>query len=160
MVRKMFKNTKPSSKLDAFIEKYKISREYLSTNRKSVTRGLLIGTFWAFIPMPFQLAAMVACTPFVKFNVPVAVFMILLSNPLTMPFMYYLEYMTGDYVLGMEPLKVSLSLAWFQDNLDNIFIPLYTGTAIYATSVSLFLYHSVNWLWIHSVQQEKKNRYL
>jgi len=36
--------------------------------------------------------------------------MVWLSNPLTMPFMYYVEYTTGAYLLGMEKLGVELSL--------------------------------------------------
>lgn len=60
MIRRTLKKTSKSEKLKAFIEKYKIPREYLSTNRKMVSRAVLIGLFIAFIPMPMQMLAVVA----------------------------------------------------------------------------------------------------
>ena len=157
MVRRVFKKNKKKNNLDKFIKKYHIPREYLSANRKAITRGLLVGIFWGFIPMPFQMLAVLAMTPFFKFNVPIAISMVWLSNPVTMPFMYYIEYLTGAFLLGKPHLHVELTIEWFQNNIGNIFIPLYTGTLVYAIFVSVGVYYGVNWLWIHSVRQEKRH---
>ncbi|MBE0491287.1 MAG: DUF2062 domain-containing protein [Sulfurospirillum sp.] len=157
MVRKAFKRKKTApSKLDTFIKRYNIPREYLSVNRKMITRGLAVGIFFGFIPMPFQMLAVLAITPLLKFNVPIAITMVWLSNPFTMPFMYYMEYTTGAFLLDMDPLNVELSIHWFKQNLGLIFIPLYFGTAVYAIGFSLIVYFGVDWLWIHSVKQEKQ----
>lgn len=157
MVRKVFKKKKQeSTKLDSFIKKYNIPREHLSVNRKAVTRALLIGIFFGFIPMPFQMLAVIFIGIFVTFNVPLAISMVWLSNPITMPFMYYMEYLTGSFILNDPLLSVEMSLEWFQNNLGQIFIPLYVGTLFYALSVSISTYYLVNWLWIHSVRSEKK----
>lgn len=159
MVRRVFKKKKQeSSKLDNFIQKYKIPREYLSTNRKSVTTALFLGIFIGLIPMPFQMLLVVAMIPFFKFNVPLALSMVWLSNPITMPFMYFVEYKTGVFLLGLEPLSVELTLEWFDMHLKEIFIPLYTGTLFYCVTLSPFIAFSVNWLWIHSVKQEKRRK--
>ena len=158
MIRKLFKKKRKKRKLDAFIKKYKIPREYLSVNRKSITRGLAIGIFWGFIPMPMQMLAVVATTPLTKFNVPIAIAMVLLSNPITMPFMYYMEYLTGTFLLGYESLHVELSIEWFSSNFEDIFIPLYTGTLFYSIVVSATVYYGVNWLWIKSVRKEKRHQ--
>lgn len=157
MIRRVFKKKNKKNKLDKFIKKYHIPREYLSVNRKAVTRGLLVGIFWGFIPMPFQMLAVLAMTPFFRFNVPIAISMVWLSNPVTMPFMYYMEYLTGALLLGKSHLHVELTLEWFQNNMGNIFIPLYTGTLVYAILVSTGVYYGVNWLWIHSVRKEKRH---
>ncbi len=157
MIRKVFKKNKKKSKIDKFIKKYNIPREFLSVNRKAITRGLLIGIFWGFIPMPFQMLAVLAMTPFLRFNVPIAISMVWLSNPVTMPFMYYMEYHTGAFFLGKPHLHVELTMEWFQHNMANIFIPLYAGTLIYAILVSVGVYYGVNWLWIHSVKKEKRH---
>ena len=157
MVRRVFKKNRKKNKLDKFIKKYHIPREYLSANRKAITRGLLVGIFWGFIPMPFQMLAVLAMTPFFRFNVPIAISMVWLSNPITMPFMYYMEYRTGAFLLGKPHLHVELTIAWFQNNMGNIFIPLYTGTLVYAIFVSIGVYYGVNWLWIHSVRKEKRH---
>lgn len=155
-MRKIFKTHATSQRFEQFIQKYHIQREYLFINRKMVTRALFIGIFIALIPMPFQMAAVVGMIFFVKFNVPLALLMVWLSNPLTMPFMYYIEYITGCYLLGIEPQSVVFSLEWFESHFSKIFLPLYVGTLFYATIIAPLLYFSVDRLWIYSVRQERK----
>jgi uncharacterized protein (DUF2062 family) len=158
MIRKILKKTSSHPKLRNFIKKYKIPPEYLSTSRKMISRGVLIGLFIAFIPMPMQMAAVLLFVPFVRFNVPVALAMCWLSNPITMPPMYYMEYLTGSYLLGIEPEPVEMTLEWFKENLDAIFIPLYFGTAVYSIFGSLTAYFLVNLLWKSSVDKERKSK--
>ena len=160
MVRKIFKrfgsNPLPP-KIEAFIQKHKIPREYLSFNRRSVTRALLVGLFIAFIPMPFQMLAVLAVSPFIRFNIPIALAMCWLSNPFTMPPMYYMEYLTGCKLLGIEPVHdVQMSVEWFKENLGDIFVPLYVGTFFYSFTVSPLVAFTVNHLWIRSVRKERK----
>ena len=158
MIRQLFKNKNPNVKLNAFIKKYNIPREYLSINRKSISLGILIGLFWGFIPMPMQMLAVVAMTPLFKFNVPIAISMVWLSNPLTMPFMYYMEYQTGNFLLGKEGLEgMEITLKWFSSNWDDIIVPLYVGTIPYSIFVSSLIYLIINRLWIISVQNAKPN---
>jgi len=159
MIRKMFKKKSSDSKLDKFIDKYNLPREYLSTNRKSVSKAVWIGLFWAFIPMPMQMAGVMALTPFFKFNVPIAISMVWLSNPFTMVPMYYMEYLTGNFILGREGIaNVELSMDWFSENWDTIIVPLYVGTAFYSIVISALVYLLINRLWISSVKIEKNNR--
>jgi uncharacterized protein (DUF2062 family) len=156
MVRKNLKKVSKSEKLKAFIKKYKVPSEYLSTNRRMVSKAVLIGLFIAFIPMPMQMLLVLAMVAFFKFNVPIALAMCWLSNPFTMPPMYYMEYLTGSFVLGTEIAPVEMTLEWFSENFDDIFIPLYTGTLIFSVTVSLSAYWLVNHFWIGSVHRDKK----
>ena len=156
MIRKTLKKTSSHKKLRDFIKKYKIPHEYLSTSRKMISRGVLIGLFIAFIPMPMQMAAVLLFVPFIRFNVPIALAMCWLSNPITMPPMYYMEYLTGSFLLGIEPEPVEMTLEWFKHNLDDIFIPLYFGTAMYSIFGSLAAYFLVNYLWKLSVERDRK----
>ena len=161
MIRKIFKNRKhnPDSKLGKILDKYHIPREYFSINRKSISRGVLVGLFWGFIPMPMQMLAVVLTTPFIKFNVPIAISMVWLSNPLTMPAMYYMEYLTGNLILGKAGIEnIEISLEWFKSHIGDIFIPLYVGTAFYSIVVSYIIYLLINCLWIRSVKLEKHRR--
>jgi hypothetical protein len=121
-----------------------------------ISRGVLIGLFIAFIPMPMQMAAVLLFVPFVRFNVPIGLAMCWLSNPITMPPMYYMEYLTGSYLLGMKPEPVEMTLEWFKNNIDAIFIPLYFGTAIYSIFGSITAYFLVNYLWKLSVEKARK----
>jgi len=143
-------------KFDHLLEKYNLPRAYFNINRKMVTRGVTIGLFWGFIPMPMQMLAVIATTPLFRFNIPIAIIMVWLSNPFTMPPMYYMEYLTGNLILGREGLaNIELSLEWFSNNMGDIFVPLYVGTAFYSIIVSGVIYFLLNWLWIRSVKEEK-----
>ena len=159
MIRRILKKKKTNSKLDQFISKYNIPREYLSINRKSISRGVSLGLFIGFIPMPMQMLAVILFTPFFKFNVPVAISMVWLSNPITMPFMYYMEYQTGNYLLGQKDIEnIQLTLSWFSNNWDNIVFPLYIGTIPYSLLIPPLMYNIINILWIFSVKKEKARK--
>ena len=158
MIRKVFKKkSSGSNKIDAFLEKYHLPKAYLSVNRRMITRGVAIGIFWGFIPMPMQMLAVMATTPFIRFNVPIAISMVWLSNPFTMPPMYYMEYLTGNFLLGREGLDdIELTMQWFTENFDAILVPLYTGTAFYSIVVSSVVYVLLNRLWVWSVKNEQE----
>ena len=160
MIRKIFKkkssDISQKSKIDTFLDKYNLPKAYLAINRRMITRGIAIGLFWGFIPMPLQMLAVMAVTPFIRFNVPIAISMVWLSNPLTMPPMYYMEYLTGNLILGRDGVEnIELTLEWFSQNMGDIFIPLYVGTAFYSIVVSGIIYLALNWLWILSVKDER-----
>jgi len=156
MIRKKLKKISKNDKLRTFLHKYKIPKEYLSTNRAMVSKGILIGLFIAFIPMPMQMLAVIAMMPFFKFNVPIGIAMCWLSNPFTMPPMYYLEYLTGSMILGNKIAPVEMTLDWFSTNIDDIFIPLYFGTLIFSIVGSLSGYWLVNHFWKSSVKKDRK----
>jgi len=159
MVRKVFKKTRKSSKLDALIKKYNIPKEFLSINRKTVSKAVAIGAFVAVIPMPMQMLLIVFLLPIFRFNALIGLLMCWFSNPLTMPFMYYIEYLTGNMLLMNEnALEVELTMEWFEANIGNIFIPLYTGTFFYAVTLSVTFYFLINYLWIKSVHKEKHEK--
>lgn len=160
MIRKVLKKTSSrSDKLDKFLDKYNLSREFFGVSRRSITKGVWVGLFWGFIPMPMQMVAVVLSTFAFRFNVPIAIAMVWLSNPITMPPMYYMEYLTGNFLLGREGLEnIELTMEWFTEHFDEILVPLYVGTSFYSVVVSTVIYFLVNWLWVKSVHEEKAQR--
>jgi len=159
-MRKFFRNlASKKDKFDKLLEKYKLPRAYFNINRRMITMGVAIGLFWAFIPMPMQMLAVVITTLFIRFNVPIAIIMVWLSNPFTMPFMYYVEYLVGNFLLGKEGIKdMELNVRWFSEHIGDIFIPLYVGTAFFSIVVSTLVYFLLNWLWVRSVHEEKHEK--
>jgi len=159
MIRKVFKKKKSNPKLDALMKKYKIPRELLTINRKMVSRAILVGIFIAMIPMPMQMLAVILIAPFFRFNVPIGVSLVWITNPFTMPFIYYIEYLTGNFILQRDGVNnIELTMQWFTDNIGNVFVPLYVGTAFYSIVLSLGGYYLINWLWVISVASAKKNK--
>ena len=158
MVRKTLKKTTKHPKIKNFLKKTKIPNQYFATNKKMISKGVLIGLVIAFIPMPMQMAFVLTIIPFTKFNVPIALAMCWLSNPLTMPLMYYIEYLTGAYIMGIETQNIKITIDWFMQNIDNIFIPLYIGTAFYSIFISTSIYMIINFLWNSSVKKERNKK--
>lgn len=159
MIRKVFKKKKSNPKLDAIMKKYKIPKDLLTVNRKMVSRAILVGMFVAMIPMPMQMLAVILIAPFFRFNVPIGVSLVWITNPFTMPVIYYVEYLTGNFLLMQEGVyEIELTMEWFTDNIGNIFVPLYVGAAFYSVLFSVGGYYLINWLWINSVEKAKKKR--
>ena len=162
MIRVFFKKVgKNTKKFNDFLEKYHLPKAYFAINRRAVTRGLLVGLFWGFIPMPMQMGGVILTTPLFKFNVPIALATVWLSNPITYPFMFYMEYVTGNFLLGKEGLdNVELTMDWFSNHWSDIALSMYVGAAFYSTVVAYLIYLFVNWLWVRSVRREKRDKKL
>ena len=156
MIRKKLKNTHNNKTIQTFLTKYKVPKEFIATTRKMVSRGVSIGLFIAMIPMPFQMLAVLLAIPFLRFNVPVALVMCWVTNPFSMPFIYYIEYITGSYFLGIEVQNVEMTIQWFQSNLSNIIYPLYLGAIFYSIVISGFAYYLLIHLWKKSVHKDRK----
>ena len=168
MIRRVFKKRKSSNKLDAVIAKYHIPREYLSINRNAVSKAVLIGLFFGFIPMPLQMLAVILMIPFIKFNVPIGVSLVWITNPITMPFIFYAELIIGD-LLTMSPITQNLdfmvelfTMDWFTPDflskLMEVIVPLYVGALFTAVTLAVIGYYLVLWLWFRSVHHEKVRR--
>ena len=156
MIRKKLKNTHKHKSIQAFLEKYKVPTEFISSTRKMVSRGVSLGIFIAMIPMPLQMLAVLVFMPFFRFNVPVALIMCWLTNPFTMPFIYYMEYITGSFFLGLEVQNVEMNLEWFTNNLQNIIFPLYFGAIFYSIILAWLAYYLLIHLWKKSVNKDRK----
>jgi hypothetical protein len=158
-MKKKFKELTKIDKLQDFITKHNISSEYIAVNRTTITKALFIGLFIALLPIPMQMLVVIVMMKFFTFNVPLAILLCWITNPITMPFIYYTEYIIGSYVLNTDILSIQMSLEWFNNNFSSIFIQLYVGAFILSAVVSSLVYFSVNYLWIHLVYKNKKLHY-
>ncbi len=69
-------------------------------NRRSVSGAFAVGLFCAWVPVPFQmLLAALAALP-LRVNLPLSVALVWVTNPLTMPVMFYAAYKVGAWILG------------------------------------------------------------
>ncbi len=148
-----------SQQIKEFMTKHNIPQEYLSINRVMVSRAFLIGLFVAFIPIPMQMLLVVVLMRFFKFNVALAVSLCWVTNPFTMPFIFYAEYYIGSFILGQDTSTAHMTIKWFNDNLSHIFVPLYFGALVVATTISVGVSFAINHLWIYLVNKKKKLHY-
>lgn len=121
-------------------------------NRHSVTKAFAIGLFWACIPMPFQMVAAAFCALRFNANLPISVALVWISNPVTMPPIFYAEYLLGAWLLDMpaSPFEYELSIAWLQDKLYEIGLPMYFGSLVAGCVSAVIGYFVINHIWKRS----------
>ncbi|MGB1541119.1 MAG: DUF2062 domain-containing protein, partial [Cycloclasticus sp.] len=61
-------------------------------NRRSFAGAISVGLFIAFIPLPAQMLIAAAAAIALHVNLPVAVATVWVSNPITMPPLFYAAY--------------------------------------------------------------------
>lgn len=120
-------------------------------NRHSVSRAMAIGLFWALIPMPMQMLAAAACAIPARANLPIAVGLVWLTNPLTMPVVFYFSYRIGASLLG-EPafhMPQELTLAWVTHLLRTEWKALYLGSLVVGVILAMVGYAGtlLYWRW-------------
>lgn len=130
-------------------------REIWSLSRKKILGGVFIGVFVAFIPMPFQMVLVAFLAILFKVNFPITLPLVWITNPLTMPFIYYAEYEIGNFILNVQdPIKFSLET--MEQNIGEIALSLYVGTAFLSIVCSFGAVFILNLLWIRDVKRKRK----
>lgn len=95
MPRRLFKRYMPTpdsikgNKSLRFLGKLIHDPNLWHLNRHSVARAMAIGLFWAMIPMPMQMLAAAAVAIPLRANLPISIGLVWLTNPITMPPIFY-----------------------------------------------------------------------
>jgi uncharacterized protein (DUF2062 family) len=129
-------------------------------NRKSVARAFFNGLFWAFIPMPFQMLASALFAVPLRANIPLSIALVWITNPFTMPFVFYFNYKFGSFILGSHDNKhFQLSVQWIWDKLEHIWLPLYVGSIAAGLLAGVIGYALIIILWrVHVIKRWKERR--
>ncbi|GIU08052.1 DUF2062 domain-containing protein [Shewanella sp. MBTL60-112-B1] len=132
-----------------------------SLNRHSAPGAFAVGLFVAWIPMPFQMVLAAALAILFNVNLPLAVALVWVTNPITMPFMFYIAYLLGAKLLGHEPqaFNFEASWHWIQASVETIGPPFLLGCFVLAGIFGLVSYFIIKNLWKYSVLFKWKNRY-
>jgi len=138
-------------------------------NRRSAAGAFAVGVFFAFMPVPFQMLLAAAAAILLGVNLPLAVAMVWISNPLTLTPMLYASYRLGAFLLNKppQPFIFELSLAWFQSSISTIVPKLLVGSLILGSLSAGLTYFLVRKIWRQAVQNawnqrvaERKARFL
>lgn len=129
-------------------------------NRRSVAGAFSVGIFMAFIPIPFQmLLAAGLAIPF-KANLPISVGLVWITNPLTIPPIFYSAYKVGSWIMHTPVQTVSFepSIAWLSGGIVTVWQPLLLGSFILATIGAFLGYFIVHAFWRFHIFQYIKTR--
>ncbi|MGK0440815.1 MAG: hypothetical protein ACJA0N_000610 [Pseudohongiellaceae bacterium] len=82
-------------------------------NRRCASTAVFIGLFVAFIPLPSQMIFAAFLAVVFRANMPLSVVLVWISNPITMPPMFYMAYKVGVALIGNpEAAEFSFELSW------------------------------------------------
>ena len=135
-------------------------------NRRSISGAAAVGLFSAFLPMPFQMVLAGAGAILFRVNLPLAVATVWLTNPVTMPPIFYFNYLVGEKLLGMQPMpmNVELTMEWISRELPHIWPhiwqPLLLGSVVMAIIMATVGFFTVRGLWrMHIVSHLRKRKH-
>jgi uncharacterized protein (DUF2062 family) len=129
-------------------------------HKRSSAGGAAIGVFCAFIPFPVQMLSSAVLAILFRMNLPIAVLTSFISNPFTIPPIFYFSYVMGVKILGIEEQNVdfSLSIEGFGNTLMHAWEPLLLGCFIMGTICSTFAYILVRLIWRVTAIAKWENR--
>lgn len=131
----------------------------LHLNRRSVSGAFAVGFFCMWIPVPFQMLLAAAAAILFRVNIVISVPLVWISNPLTMPPMFYFAYLLGARILGTPAghFKFELSIEWLSNSLTRYGGAFVLGCLVMAVCSSLIGYITIRLLWRwHVISQWKK----
>ena len=117
--------------------------------RRSVAGGLAVGVFVAFIPLPGQMLIAAIAALLLHVNLPLAVVTVWITNPVTIPPMFYFNYRVGAWLLDSQPINLQFELSWdwLLYNLSAIWQPLLLGSLCMGVLFALIAYLAVSLIW-------------
>jgi uncharacterized protein (DUF2062 family) len=129
-------------------------------NRRSVSRAFAIG-LWAMYtpPLPWQQIIAAICAVYFNANLPIAVALVWITNPLTWVPMYYVAYKVGALVLGMDGFSFDQFSELFTiEKALELGTPFLLGCLILMHLGAVLGYYGILYLWRRSVRHQVELR--
>lgn len=147
-------------------------------NRRSAAGAVATGLFCGLIPGPFQMLGAAICAVVFKVNLPLALFVTLYTNPLTIVPLYVVAFTLGSLLLvtlGAEAAGHQFIappdygneglLAWIMSLIDwmvQLGKPLAIGLVLLATTLAILGYFATRLAWrlylVRAVRQRTARR--
>lgn len=121
-------------------------------NKRSVSGAFAVGLFCAFIPIPFQMVLAIAGALIFRVNLPISVALVWLTNPITIPPIFYFSYLVGAWILDTPVMEIefALTIEWLTTGLTAIWQPFLLGCFVCGIAAALagFLIVRILWRWL------------
>ncbi len=131
-------------------------------NRYSVATAFSVGIFCAFVPIPFQMVLAAAVAILFRANFPISVTLVWITNPLTMPPIFYFAFRVGAAILNREPkgFNFELSFEWISQSFKTIGPPFFLGCFVCGTLIAILGNIIIRLAWRYSVSKNWNERRL
>ena len=132
----------------------------LHLNRRSVSGAFAVGLFMAFVPVPFQMLLGAIGAIMFRVNLPISVGLVWLTNPLTMPPIFYFAYKVGTWILRTPPHDITFHLSWdwLVEELGTVWEPFLLGCFVCGAISAVLGYVLVRGFWRLHVVRAWQNR--
>jgi len=127
-------------------------------NRRSVSGAFAVGLFVMYLPPMGQMVVAAAAAILLRVNLPISVALVWLTNPLTIPPMYYLSYVLGSWILDRPTSAFAMDFWLEWRNWIQIIAPLTVGGLICGTFCSATGYLTVQGIWRWNLVRQIKRR--
>lgn len=130
-------------------------------NRRSAAGAFAVGLFMAWIPLPCQMLLAAGGAILFRVNLPLSVALVWLSNPVTMPPLFYGAYLVGCQLLGhpAQHIDIQFTWEWLVSVFETLAPPLLLGSLVLALLSSLLGYTLIRTFWrINTVRQWQKRK--
>lgn len=116
-------------------------------NRHSASGAVAVGLFVMYAPPLGQMFVAAAIAIALRVNLPISVALVWITNPVTIPPMYYFAYLIGARILGkpIDAFHVTFWLDWH--NWLDILGPLSLGCFVCGIGCSVIGYLAVQAIW-------------
>jgi uncharacterized protein len=118
-------------------------------NRYSASMAFFVGLFVAFIPTPGQAVIAALLAVFLRCNLPLSVGLVFITNPVTMPPIFYMAYKVGALIIDVPVTAFAYEpgFDWLRNSLAAIWQPFLLGSLICGLFFGSLGYLIVNLLW-------------
>lgn len=129
-------------------------------NRHSVARAMAMGLFAAFIPLPMQMLLAAALAILVRANLPISVGLVWLTNPITMPPVFYCTYKLGAWIMQVPPRRLpdELTFQWITQELSTLWQPFLLGSVVCGVVMGILGYFATMTYWRWWVRRTWRKR--
>ncbi|MGE6237315.1 DUF2062 domain-containing protein [Aeromonas media] len=130
-------------------------------NRRSAAGAFAVGLFMAWIPLPCQMLLAAGGAILFRVNLPLSVALVWLSNPFTMPPLFYGAYLVGCQLLGhpAQHIDIQFTWEWLVSVFEPLAPPLLLGSLVLALLSALMGYAFIRTFWrINTVRQWQKRK--
>ena len=112
------------------------------------------------MPVPFQMVLAAGAAIWLRTNLPLSVALVWITNPVTIPPMFYLAYSVGTWIVGapITEFNFELTMDWLFHELAAIWKPFLVGCFTLASISSLIGYLSIQGVWRFAVLRKRSSR--
>lgn len=129
-------------------------------NRRSVAGAFAVGLFCMWMPIPFQMVLAAGVAIWLRTNLPLSVILVWITNPVTIPPMFYFAYLVGTWIIGapIGDFNFELTFDWLLHELASIWKPFLVGCFTVASICSLLGYLTIQGFWRYSVLSRRSTK--